>query len=42
MKPLAAALVCLAVLYAVDSLWFDGWYFAAATQAVERAYVLAW
>jgi hypothetical protein len=42
MKPLAAVIVCFAILCAVDALWFDGWYLDAATQAVEQAYARAW
>jgi len=42
MKQFTAALVCLAVLYAVDSFFFDGWYFNIAAQAAAQAYALVW
>ena len=42
MKHLAAGIVCLAVLYAVDAIAFDGWYFGVAGQAVAKAYALHW
>lgn len=42
MKHLTAALVCLAVLYAVDTLFFGGWYFNVAGQAIEQACALNW
>ncbi|HTV35877.1 MAG TPA: hypothetical protein VMF12_05550 [Xanthobacteraceae bacterium] len=42
MKLLTAAIVCLAVLYAVDAFVFGGWYFNVADQAVQQAYALNW
>lgn len=42
MKHLTAALVCLGVLYAVDALFFNGWYFGVAAQAVGQAFALDW
>ena len=42
MKHVAAAIVCLAVLYAVDAIAFGGWYFGVAGQAVAKAYALHW
>ncbi|MGH6670545.1 MAG: hypothetical protein ACRECV_01045 [Xanthobacteraceae bacterium] len=42
MKHLTAAVVCLVVLYAVDSFFCDGWYFGAAAQAAAQAYALVW
>jgi hypothetical protein len=42
MKHLAAAVICLTVLYAVDSVFFGGWYFAFTNQAIARACMLDW
>lgn len=42
MRNLIAAVVCLAVLYTVDSFFFHGLYFGVAAQAVERASTLTW
>ena len=41
-KPMAAVMVCVAVLYAIDALCFGGWYFGVADQAVRQAYALNW
>lgn len=42
MKHLRAVIVCLVALYAVDAIWFDGWYFSLAMQTVRQAYALNW
>jgi hypothetical protein len=42
MRHLIAAIVCLAVLYAVDSFFFNGWYFGVAAQVVEKASTVTW
>ena len=42
MKHLTAAIVCIAVLYAMDALLFNGWYFSNATKAIEKTYALRW
>jgi hypothetical protein len=42
MRHLTAAVVCLCVLYAVDAMFFDGWYFGVASQAVSQAFALDW
>ena len=41
-KPLTAAIICLGILYAVDAMYFDGWYFAATNQAIDRVRALNW
>jgi len=42
MKPLTAAVLCFGILYVVDAMYFDGWYFAATNQAFGRAWALNW
>ncbi len=42
MRHLTAAVICLAILYAVDSMFFGGWYFAIANQAIERVCAIDW
>jgi hypothetical protein len=42
MKHLAAAIVCLVVLYAVDAFLFGGWYFSVAGQVIQNAYAFTW
>jgi len=42
MKHVAAAIICLGVLYEVDRLCFDGWYFANANQAVSIVCAMDW
>jgi hypothetical protein len=32
------ALVCIAVLYGVDALWFDGSYYAAVSHVLSNLY----
>jgi hypothetical protein len=39
MKSLVAATICIAVLYAIDALWFDGWYFTFLNRAIYVVYV---
>lgn len=39
---LTAAVFCFGILYAVDAMFFDGWYFAFTNQAIERAWALNW
>ncbi len=41
-KPLIAAVICFGILYVVDAMYFDGWYFAATHQAFGRAWALNW
>ncbi|MGA7955884.1 MAG: hypothetical protein WCA26_02410 [Xanthobacteraceae bacterium] len=36
MRLLVAALVCIAVLYAVDMIWFNGLFFAAAAGVMSQ------
>lgn len=38
MKSLGAVAICLAVLYLVDVIWFDGWYSAVVSQIVTTFY----
>jgi hypothetical protein len=40
MSQLKAAIVCFAVLYGVDAIVFNGWYFATTKQIVAHAYRL--
>jgi hypothetical protein len=42
MRTLMAAVVCLVALYAVDSFFFNGWYFGVAAQVVEKASTVTW
>jgi hypothetical protein len=42
MRHLTAAVICFAILYAVDSMFFDGWYFAVANQMIERVRAMNW
>lgn len=42
MQQLKVALVCVAVLYGVDAIWFNGWYVAAADRVIARAWQLDW
>jgi hypothetical protein len=42
MKQLTAAIVCIAVLYGIDALFYGGWFFNNATKAVEHAYTIRW
>ena len=37
-KDLTAAVVCIAVLYTVDALWFGGAHFAAASRVARDVY----
>jgi len=39
MKELAAALVCIAVLYGVDAFFFDGCYFASLDRMIFQIYM---
>jgi hypothetical protein len=39
MKHLSSLAVCLAILYGIDALCFDGWYFAAVNRAIMEIYV---
>ena len=39
MKALAAALICIAVLYGVDAFFFDGRYFAILDRVIFQIYV---
>ena len=41
-RHLTAAAICFGILYAVDAMYFDGWYFAATNQAIERVRALNW
>ncbi len=36
MRFLGAALVCIAVLYGVDAVWFNGVYFSATTSMMSQ------
>lgn len=42
MRFAASALICLLALYAVDSIWFNGWYFLALNQVMSHIRVMAW
>jgi hypothetical protein len=42
MKQLTAAILCIAVLYGLDAVFFGGWYFSNATKAIEQTYSLSW
>ena len=42
MKHLTAAILCIAVLYGLDAVFFGGWYFSNATKAIEQTYSLSW
>jgi hypothetical protein len=42
MKSLKAAAVCVALLYVIDTYWFNGLYFAAADQMVKQVFAFAW
>jgi hypothetical protein len=33
------AIVAVAVLYGVDAVWFNGWYFAALKDMLSQIYV---
>jgi hypothetical protein len=39
MRPLGTVLTCVAVLYGVDSFWFDGRYFDIANRIISSFYV---
>ena len=39
---LTAVAICFGILYAVDAMFFDGWYFAATHQAIARVRTLGW
>ena len=39
---LTAATVCQGILYAVDAMFFGGWYFAATHQAIDHVWALNW
>ena len=39
---LAAAAICFGILYAVDAMFFDGWYFAVTNQVIDRAWAFNW
>jgi hypothetical protein len=39
MMRLDTALVCLAMLYGADALWFDGSYFAAVVHVMSDLYM---
>ena len=41
-KQLTAAVVFFGILYVVDAMYFDGWYFAFTNQALARAWTLNW
>jgi hypothetical protein len=42
MKHLTAVIVCIAVLYGIDALFYGGWFFNNATKAIEHSYTLQW
>jgi hypothetical protein len=42
MRHLTAAAICFAILYTVDAMFFGGWYFAAANQAIDRIWAMGW
>ncbi len=42
MKHLTAAAVCIAFLYGVDAIWFNGWYFEAINQALSVIWTRGW
>jgi hypothetical protein len=42
MKHLTAAILCIAVLYGIDALFYGGWYFNYASRAIEHTYALQW
>lgn len=39
LRHIAAAAVCIAILYGIDAWWFDGSYFGAANRALRDVYV---
>lgn len=41
-KPLTAVVICFGILYLVDAMYFDGWYFTATNQAIDRVWALNW
>lgn len=40
MKQLKTAIVCMVVLYCVDAIFFNGWYFVTTEQIMAHAYRL--
>jgi hypothetical protein len=42
MRLVSSAVVCLCVLYVVDSICFDGWYFSIVDQIINRAASVTW
>lgn len=42
MKHVTAAMVCIVALYAIDALFFGGWYTGVAGQAIDKAVALNW
>ena len=39
MRHLSSLAICGAVLYGIDAIWFNGWYFAAINRAIMEIYV---
>lgn len=42
MKHLTAVIVCIAVLFVIDALFYGGWFFGNATRAIEHVYTIQW
>ena len=42
MRVLSSVGVCICVLYVVDSIWFDGWYFSIVNQIINSAVSVNW
>lgn len=42
MAQLKAVIVCLVVLYAVDAVLFNGWYFTTTEQIIANASTIGW
>lgn len=42
MAQLKAAIVCIVVLYGVDAMFFNGWYFATTEQIIAHAHTIDW
>ncbi|HTP91790.1 MAG TPA: hypothetical protein VMJ52_08655 [Xanthobacteraceae bacterium] len=38
MRPLIAAVVCIAVLYGIDATWFHGFYYDAIVRLISTIY----
>jgi hypothetical protein len=39
---LTAVAICFGILYAVDAMFFNGWYFAVTHQVIDRAWTFGW